>query len=686
VREGASRDPFRPALELLRTERPEDRRARPAPARRAGGSGRAGTSGQAGAGRQGGAARQGGAGRQGGAIPRRRAGSPQSRSLRAKRAPTRSRPVRKPKRPPRLAEPARRLRAGTAIVLVLFTIIAGRLVMLQLVDARGYALTGLNDRLITQPLFAPRGTIYDRNHQVLAQSVEAKYVFADPSQITAKQVEPIANALLNLLGIPASELNQKLSRKTRADGSKDEFEYLARGVDISTANAVMALHLPGIGIGHDERSEAPGHDLAANLVGFASSDGGTGDSLTGRVGLEEGYNDLLSGTDGSHTFEVGQGSLDAAIPGGYDETKPAHPGGSLELTIDRDLQYEFQQVLTKEMSQYHADFGSAVAIDVHTGEVLAQASYPGYDADNPGASDAAQRLDANTQIAVDPGSIHKVITLGAALQSGAIQQDTTITLPGSSIVKGGTTYRDTTPLHPGTKITIPGILAYSSNVGAISVADKMSPQTLYDYQLKFGLGKSTHEGIPGESAGLVQPPSNWSGSSYGSIPIGDGVSTTPLQMAAVYATIANNGVYIQPHLIKATMSPDGKSQPAAAPQTHRVLSSQVAATLRHDLEAVVTAKGATGRKAAIPQYRVAGKTGTGELVRNGAYVSGDVASFIGMAPADNPQYVIAVFAHSATGGSSDLSAPTFQQMMSFTLQHYGVAPTGTAVPTFTLTQ
>ncbi|WP_373319677.1 peptidoglycan D,D-transpeptidase FtsI family protein [Rugosimonospora africana] len=604
----------------------------------------------------------------------------------AKGTATRRRPVRKPKRQPRLAEPARRLRAGTAVVLVLFSIIAGRLVMLQLVDARGYALKGLHDRLVTQPLFAQRGAIYDRNHQVLAQAVEAKYVFADPSQINAKAVASTADALRALLGVPTSELVPKLSRKTRADGSKDEFEYLARGVPISTANAVMALNLPGIGVGHDERNEVPGHDLAANLVGFASNNGATGDSLTGRVGLEEGYNDLLSGTDGSHTFEVGQGDLSAPIPGGYDETKAAHPGSSLELTIDRDLQYEFQQVLTKQMQGYHADFGSAVAIDIHTGEVLAQASYPSYDANKPGEYTSDQMIDANTQISLDPGSIHKAITLGAALQSGAIQPDTTVTLPGRSINKGGTNYTDTTPLDRGTKITLPGILAYSSNVGAIEVADKMTPQTLYNYQLKFGLGKSTKEGIPGESAGLVQPPSNWSGSSYGSIPIGDGVSTTPLQMAAVYATIANNGVYIQPHLIKATISPDGTSHPAAAPQTRRVLSPQVAAVLRHDLEAVVTAKGATGHRAAIPQYRVAGKTGTGLLVRNGSYAPGDVASFIGMAPADAPRYVIAVFAHSPGGEGGDVSAPAFQQMMSFTLQHYGVAPTGTAVPTFTLTQ
>jgi cell division protein FtsI (penicillin-binding protein 3) len=670
VREGGApgRDPFRPALELL-SDPPAAARvppqqaparkppARKAPARKA--PVRAGKLGKA----------QGGKAQGAKAVPR-----------------PRSRPVRKPARPVRLGDPIKRLRIGTVAVVVLFTIIAGRLVMLQLTDARQYALAGLRDRLVTTTLFAPRGAIYDRDHNVLAHSVEARYVFADPSLIAAKDVPKIANALRGLLGVPASELTRILSTKVRANGSKDEFEYLARGVDISVGDQVMALNLPGIGIGRDERRWAPGHDLAANLLGFASSSGGDGDGLTGRYGLEAGFDNLLAGTDGSRTFEVGLGLQGAEIPTGYHEEKPAHPGSSLELTIDGSLQYEIQQLLAKRMAAVNADFGSAVVLDVDNGDVLAQASYPNYDVDAPGNATPAEMLDANTQVVVDPGSVHKVITLGAALQSGAIKADSTVTLPGSTIGKGDTTYADTTPLPKGTQITIPGILAYSSNVGTISVASMMPAQTLYDFQKQFGLGTSTHEGIPAESPGLVQPPANWSGSSYGSIPIGEGVSVTPLQMAAVYATIANGGVYVQPHLVKATISPDGTVHPPADPLTRRVLSEQNAATLRADLEAVVTAKGATGHSAAIPQYRVAGKTGTGQMVKDGQYVPGEVASFIGMAPVENPRYVIAVFAHSPGGEGGAVAAPAFKEMMAFTLLHYGVPPTGNPVPTFTLTR
>jgi cell division protein FtsI (penicillin-binding protein 3) len=566
------------------------------------------------------------------------------------------------------------------LVLVLFTVIAGRLVALQLTDASAIARKGLADRLAEETLFAPRGAITDRSGHVLAQSIEARYVYADPSLISGKDVQPTAEALRTLIGRPVSELVPLLSRKKRADGSKDQFEYLARGVDIATGDAVAALNLPGIRVARDERRTQPGHDLAANLIGFTGADG------SGLTGLEAAYDGQLSGVDGKRIFEHGQGDLGTKIPGGYEETTPARPGSSLQLTVNRDVQYQIQQLLAQRMMAVNADFGAAVVLDARTGEVLAQASYPGYDAAQPEKSTPAQRVDGPSQIVVDPGSVHKVITLAAGLQCGAIQPDSTIPLPGGTIRKGDTTFSDTTPQKAGTKITIPGILAYSSNVGTITVADKTTPQTLYDYQLKFGLGSPTREGMPGEAPGLVQPPSRWSGSSYGSVPIGMGVSVTPLQMAAVYATIANNGVYVQPHLIKATVAPDKKAHPAAAPTTRTVLSPQNANALRDDLEAVVTAPGATGHAAAVPGYRVAGKTGTGLQVKDGRYGSGEVASFIGMAPVEAPRYVIAVFAHSPGGEGGAVAAPAFRDMMAFTLRYFQVPPSVGTPPKFTLTQ
>ena len=256
---------------------------------------------------------------------------------------------------------------------------------------------------------------------------------------------------------------------------------------------------------------------------------------------------------------------------------------------------------------------------------------------------------------------------------------------GSGIKRGDTTYHDTHPFPNGTKLTVPGILAFSSNIGTIRVAGELGANKLYSYQQKFGFGQPTNEGLPAESGGLVQPPSHWSGSSWGSIPIGMGISVTPLQMTAAYAAIANNGTWVQPHLVKAIVAADGKVTPSAAPVTREVVTPQTAATMRTLLQAVTTVNGATGTTAAITGYQVAGKTGTGLQVSNGKYEPGNVVSFVGMAPANNPRYVIGVFAHVHSGSSTTVPAPTFHDMMTFTLQHFGVPPDGAKAPTFEIT-
>lgn len=584
--------------------------------------------------------------------------------------------MRKPKRPPRLGEPIRRLRISTVLALALFAVISLRLVELQLTDAKAYAAQGLSDRLHEVPLPAPRGAIFDRTGATLVHSIEARYVYGDPGQVEDPQ--RTAEALSPLLGVPVSELAGKLRPHKREDGTDVRFEYLARGVDIATGDRVTALNLAGVRVRRDERRDVPGHDLGANLFGFTNRD------LTGLAGLEAAYDDLLRGVDGKRVFETGDGKLAQEIPGGYRLEQPARPGTSLQLTIDRDLQYEIQNILANRMRERKAYFGSAVVLDVHSGEVLAQASYPTYDAADPFNSAPSARADAATQVVVDPGSVAKVITLGAALQEGVVRPDSTVPV-GPTIQKGDTRFEDEHPFPAGTRITLPAILAYSSNVGTITVAQELGAQRLYDYQLKFGLGKPTGEGLPGEASGLVQPPDRWSGSSYGSIPVGHGIAVTPLQMAAIYATIANDGVWVQPHLLKATIAPDGTTTPRPGASTRQVLSADNAAALRQMLEAVVTLDGATGRSAAVSGYRVAGKTGTGLRVIDDRYVAGNVVSFIGMAPAEAPRYVIAIFAHTPAGTGGAVAGPAFRDMMGFTLGYYQVPPSTTVSPKFTVT-
>ncbi|MFU8872545.1 peptidoglycan D,D-transpeptidase FtsI family protein [Micromonospora sp. SL4-19] len=587
--------------------------------------------------------------------------------------PAARRPSRKPRRPPRLADPRRRLRLGTLLALALFATIGIRLVVLQTVTTPAYADGGLRNRTAVVELPAPRGSIYDRTGAPLAHSVEARYVYADPTRVkdrfaTARQLSP-------LLGVPASELAEKMRQRTLPGTTiQSQFAYLARGVEIEKAKEIMALELPGIRVHRDERREVPGRDLAANLIGFVSPD------MNGLEGLEAKYDDLLRGQPGKKRYEVGQGDLAAPIPGGYSQTTAAKPGGSLELTIDRDLQFQTQRILATQMARTRGSVGAAVVIEVGSGEVLAQASYPGYNAADPTAVNSpTDRDDAATSFIVDPGSIHKAITYGAALQEGVITPDTVFPV-ANTITMGGQRFEDTHPAN-GRRMSIPGMLAFSSNVATIEIADKLGKDRLIDYQKRFGLGQPTREGMPGEASGRLLPADEWSGSSYGSVPIGHSVDATPLQMAAAYAAIANDGTYVQPHLIKEVIGPDGKRTPGAAPVTRSVLSPQNAAALRRMLEAVTTIDGpdgqATGLAAAVPGYRVAGKTGTGWRYDNGKKQPGDVGSFIGMAPAEKPRYVVAVFVWSPGGEGGAVAAPAFREMMGFTLRHYRVPPSAT---------
>ncbi len=588
-----------------------------------------------------------------------------------------SNPFRKPLAPLGRFKPNRRLRLGTVIILLVFATLGGRLIELQLSDGRAFAAAGLRDRLTHEVLPAARGSILDRNGDVLAQSVEARYIYADPSRVVNPTLT--ATKLRDLLAVPVDQLLPKLTDTTQKDGSKNEFVYLARGMTIPTANAVMALDLAGIGEGLDQLRVNPGHDLAANLIGFVGTD------QTGLAGLEYTDNALLAGKNGQETYEIGNGNLITKLPGGYDQVTPARPGSSLELTIDSDLQYQVQQILYSRMTAANADFGAAVVMDVHTGEVLAQASYPTYRADAYANYPASAYKDAATQITVDPGSSAKIVAIGAALNTGAIAPNATVTLPASPIKIGDTYYRDDEPFPKGTKITLPGILAYSSNLGTINIASHLSSATIYQYQHLFGLGAATGEGVQGEAAGDLLPPSQWTSTSWGSIPIGEGLAATPLQMTAAYSAIANNGTWIQPHIVKATIGPDGKATPGPAASSHEVLTPAVAAELRTDLEAVTTVKGATATDAAVKGYVIAGKTGTGRQYLNGSYLPGYAISFIGMAPASNPQYVIGVFAHVPSGSGGQWAAPAFRDMMTFTLEHYRVPATADKAPNFQLT-
>lgn len=576
------------------------------------------------------------------------------------------------RRPPKLANPRRRLRLATVLALAMFAALGIRLVELQLNDGPAYAATGFANRLQEVVLPAARGAVYDRNGAVLAHSVEARLVYADPTMVVNPQ--RVAQALQPHLGVPASELVERMRPRLLEDGRPSQYEWLARGVEIATATAIMELNLPGIGVHKDEARIVPGNDLAANVLGFTGSDL---DNLHGLEGLEVSFEEVLRGEDGVRVYERGEGATaDLAIAGGYQSETPPQPGSDLRLTLDMDVQYEVQRVLAERLRSAGASFGSAVLLDVATGDILALASHPTYNAADPQSAEPHERRDAGTAVVFDPGSAHKPIVFGAALQEGVVE-------PGDSLVvnptiqKGDQTFTDSIWHPPGTRMSLSAIMAFSSNVGTIMVADELGSETLYEYQRAFGLGEATGVPLPGEATGALLPPSQWYGSSYGSIPIGHSVDVTALQMAAVYATIANDGVWTQPQLVQAVVDPDGQETPAEPPDTRQVLTAETATALRGLMEAVVSAPGGTGAAAAVEGYRVAGKTGTGALVVDGEYADGNVSSFIGMAPAENPRFVLAVSGHEA---GTDVINGAFADMMGFVLQHYRVPPSDVPAP------
>jgi cell division protein FtsI (penicillin-binding protein 3) len=610
--------------------------------------------------------------RTGTAGPQRRATSrPTSRAT----GPVKAVPVKPLPRLPRLGSPRRRLRMASAFVMILLIISGTRLIQLQVTDSAAYAAEAMNQRLTTEPLPAERGAILDRNGNRLAYSIEANYIAVDPVMVKGDAGE-LAAKLAPLLGRTASELEPLISTQETVQGDPIRFAYLQRGVDLAIGDEIRDLENPGLIIGDDERRVVPGHDLAANVLGFTGGDDGEG-----LGGLEAAYNDWLTGTDGEVSYERSQSGQ--PIPGAFYREEEAVPGKDIQLTIDADLQFQVQKILEATVTDHDAQFGSAMVMDVDTGEMLAMASTPTYDAANPFdvESDEAYR-DYGTQATVDPGSIHKAVVFAAALEEGCIAPDGTMHVE-QSINKGGTDYRDTYE-HGSAVLSLAGIIAQSSNVGTIQLADCVGKEKLYEYQRAFGLGEATGVGVAGEAAGILQPPDNWSGTSYGSVPIGHEGTATIIQMAALYAAIANDGVYVQPTLVDHKLDADGNVvEDDEEPETHRVISTETAQELQYLLQAPIAAETGTGRNAELENYHLAGKTGTGGLVVDGEYAAGNVASFVGFAPAEDPQYVVAVSVYvPGGGGGGSTTGEAFKEINEFALGYFGVRPATDPAPVF----
>jgi cell division protein FtsI (penicillin-binding protein 3) len=575
------------------------------------------------------------------------------------------------------------------IVLVLALVAAGfKLVTVQGLQAAALAAQAAGQRTSVQTLPAQRGTITDRNGTPLAFSVAAQALYAQPNRITSEQrviradpdmhKQAMARRVAQVLGPAVSE--QEILSQLRSDRTTVLLAPLATPAQ---ARAIQQ-DFPEISAEHREIRQYPGGELAANVLGVANWRADER-KVRGLVGLENYDDTLLAGRDGRRVVDTAEGS-DAVIPGSERAERPPVPGSGLELTLDSDLQFTVAQMLTDYARRYRAKGASAVVLDARTAEVYAMVNDVTFDPNNLAA--ATPELLGNPAVSTpfEPGSVNKVVTAAAAIESGVVTPDTPLQVPGELRI-ADRTVRDAWP-HGTLNLTFTGVLARSSNVGTLLTAQRVGEDRFVDMLTRMGLGQRTNVGLPGESAGKVPPRDQWSGSTFANLPIGQGLSMTVLQMASMYQAIANDGLRIPPRIVSTEIAPDGTRTATPPPAGIRVVSPQTAHTVRDMLRAVVQnepRQRGTAPEAALDGYQIAGKSGTAQQVNPGCgcYSNSNYwITFAGILPADAPRFVVGIMLDDPAVGSA---APLFHEIASYLAGRYQIPLSRTPSPPLILT-
>jgi cell division protein FtsI (penicillin-binding protein 3) len=552
----------------------------------------------------------------------------------------------------------RRIRLLVFLFAAVFGIALARTAWLQTVRAADLSKRAARQQHETIVVPAGRGTIFDRMGVQLALGEEATTVYADPHDVrTPRAVALAAQRTLGAGAVSANALYPQLLQK------RNRFVYVQRKADPDQAAALEKLGLAGLGFYPEERRVYPQRSVAAQVLGYAGVDN------RGLTGLEVGLQRVLAGRAGRETVvrdPFGR-PLDVL------SSVPERDGHDVFLTLDHTIQANAEAVLRQTIANWHAKGATAIVLDPRTGAVLSMAVMPGYDANLSNEVPAAAERNRAVTDTYEPGSTFKLVTVAGALSEGLVSASTPFTLP-YSIQVADRVIHDAE--RRGTEtLTVGQILSHSSNVGAVTLAEKLGPQQLGRWIERFGFGRATGVDFPGESPGIVLPVAKWSGSTIGTVPIGQGIAVTPVQMAAAYAAVANGGLWTTPHLVDRIVG-SGRSR-AGLPklERRRVLSSVVAGQLLSMLVNVV-AEG-TGTLAAVPGYLVAGKTGTAAKPDPlGGYSSRYVASFVGIVPASKPRLVILVAVDEPQGAiwGGLVAAPAFAQIAKFDLQYLEVPP------------
>jgi cell division protein FtsI (penicillin-binding protein 3) len=569
-----------------------------------------------------------------------------------------------------------------------------RLLQVQAVDASSYAAKAAVNRWVTHDVTADRGTITDRHGVALATTVDAYDITADPYLFTPEQTKAkdaptrAAELLAPIVGGDATTIARKLSTP------KSRYQVIARQQtpqawnqisDLKKALAAQAVDKPGSNVlagvfaePHTKRVY-PAGDLAAGVLGFVNSSG------AGGGGLEEKLDKQLAGKNGKIRYAQSNGRQ---VPTAGVQQQAAVPGADVELTLDRDIQWAAQSAISAQVKKSHADRGYVIVMDNTTGEVLAMADAPGFDPGDLAHADPAALGNAALQDAYEPGSVSKLMSMAAIIDTGTATPTTHVVVPGT-LPRADRIFHDDVA-HGTWHLTLNGVLAKSSNIGTIEATGQLGKtqaqanKVLYTYLKRFGIGDPTGLGFPGETPGILAEPEDWNASQQYTIPFGQGLSVNALQATSVYATVANGGVRVQPTLVRGVTGPDGRYVPAPAPKKTRVVSEKSAKTLSEMLESVVGSEFGTGINARIDGYRVAGKTGTANRVdpKTGTY-RGYTASFMGFAPADKPRVTISCVIQNPTKGSyfgGSICGPVFKQVMEFSLKTLQVPPSGAPAP------
>lgn len=588
--------------------------------------------------------------------------------------------------PGQLRRVLRRRNVVAALFLSVFLVFSGRLVYVQAVQGPSLAEAALQSRLRTYTIQAPRGNIVDVNGEVLATSVQRYNVGVNQQKVaTFRHLEKdddgetvvvgtgaaaAADLLAPLLGRDPAELGAQMV-------GESTFTYLAKGLSPSQWREIRALGIPGIEPDSVTDRLYPNETTAGNILGFVKRDGS---DLVGNAGVELVFDDALHGQNGRETVEIGNGGQ--VIPTGTYEVTEGEAGDTLRLTIDRDVQYVAQQALDETVSKYGAHWAGIAVMEIGTGRLLVLADSGAVDPGNVTATPERARGTRSVSAPYEPGSTGKLLTIAAALDDGVVDPLTTFTVPDRMVIDGQL-FRDHEPGHPEQEMTVAGILATSSNVGTVLVGNLMDDAHRYEYMRGFGFGSRTGIELPGESPGILYEPDSWDGRTRMTTMFGQGYAVTLAQNAAMVATLGNGGVYVSPTLVSSVEHPDGSVTVPDAPEERRVVSEETALTMISMMEGVVQ-PGGTAPKAAIDGYRVAGKTGTAQTADGTGRLNAVVANFVGLVPADEPRFAVAVVVYRPSSGfyGGTIAAPVFKEVAEFALHNAGVRPSSGSAATY----